>query len=128
VFFFLIAAGVCPSVLSGAPASSRGDEEQETSAGGVGVGAGAGGKGRTGNRVTVNRVLRICKSSKAVRWGPIDESLRSSFVAAAAVGEGGGGGRTEIGGGSVLEIYGVVGMVAMSFNSFLIVATYADVC
>jgi hypothetical protein len=71
------------------------------------------------------RVLRICKRTKAVRWTQIDKALKASMVAATTMAAGGGG-RTEVGGGTAMEIYGALGLASMSFMSYLVVATNAS--
>ena len=95
----LVALGVCPAVWGTDGNCGSGGEQER-----------------------LDQVLRVCKHSKAARWGPVDKALKSSMVAASTL-SGGGGGRTEVGGGSVQEVYGVIGMAGMSFVSYLIVAT-----
>jgi len=113
----LIAAGVCPFALLGGAASAT--SGTVASAGGTHGGARGG-----------NKVLRVCKRTKSIRWVVVDKALKSALLAASNV-SAGGGGRNEMGGGVAKEIYGVVGLGKMSFMTYLIVATnvtQVDMC
>ena len=119
----VLAAGACPAGFSLAttaaartptpPPHAPGEDGEDRGNNACDRAAGAG------------RVLRICKRSKAVRWTQIDKALKASMVAATTMAAGGGG-RTEVGGGSAMEIYGVLGLAYMSFMSYLVVATNAS--